>query len=124
MFIPWPIYLWLLFSSTCVAYDFFYIYLRPLSFRYNPYEWTFEPYQVYQFFDTLKINMDNRFLIIQSYLNAVEVLLLLLTGFLSLLPFRRLKFWCAVMLIVLSAFVFWKTVIYLAYDRHFITVSV
>ncbi len=124
MFIPWPIYLWLLFSSACVAYDFFYIYLRPLSFRYNPYEWTFEPYQVYQFFDTLKINMDNRFLIIQSYLNAVEVLLLLLTGFLSLLPFRRLKFWCAVMLIVLSAFVFWKTVIYLAYDRHFITVSV
>ena len=71
MFIPWPVYIWLIFSSACVTYDTLYIQLRPLTFRYNIYEWKFEPYQVYQFFDTLKINMEDQFLVIQSWLNAV-----------------------------------------------------
>jgi hypothetical protein len=124
MLIPWPVYLWLLFSSACILFDFFYIYLRPLSFRYNPYEWTFEPYQLYQFFDTLKINMEDRFLVIQSYLNLVEAALMLLTALVALLPFRRLKYVCGIIMLALVSCVFWKTVIYLVYDRNFITVSV
>jgi hypothetical protein len=124
MFIPWPAYIWLIFSSACVLYDFLYIYLRPLSFRFQPYEFTFEPYQIYQYFDTLKMNMNDRYLIIQNWLNLVEVSLILLTILLSWLPSKKLKFSSSIMLIVLSSFVFWKTVIYLWYDRPFITVSV
>ena len=70
MYIPWPVYIWLLFSSAAVTYDTLYIQLRPLTFRDHIYEWKFEPYQVYQFFDSLKINMDDRFLVIQSWLNV------------------------------------------------------
>ena len=124
MFIPWPVYIWLILSSACVMYDFLYIYLRPLSFRYNPYEYTFEPYQVYHYFDTLKLNMTDRFLIIQNWLNLIEVGLTWVIMLLSLLPFKRLKITTAIGLIVLSAFTFWKTVIYLWYDRAFITVSI
>jgi hypothetical protein len=123
MLIPWKVYLWLLFSTGCILYDFFYIYLRPLSFRYNPYEWTFEPYQLYQFFDTLKINMQDRYLVIQSYFNLVEAALMLLTALIALLPFRKLKFACGIIMMVLMCFVFWKTVMYLLYDRNFITIS-
>ena len=71
MFIPWPVYVWLIFSSAFVLYDFLYIYLRPLSFRFQPYEYTFEPYQIYQYFDTLKMNMNDRYLVIQNWLNLV-----------------------------------------------------
>jgi len=124
MFIPWPVYIWLVLSSACVLYDFLYIYLRPLSFRYQPYEYTFEPYQVYHYFDTLKMDMNDRYLIIHNWLNLIEVTLLITAMLLSWLPFRRLKFATAVIILVVSACVFWKTVIYLWYDRAFVTVSI
>lgn len=57
MLIPWPVYIWILLSSAAVAYDFIYIQTRPQSFVYDPKDLTFQPYMVYQFFDTLKINM-------------------------------------------------------------------
>ena len=123
MFIPWWVYLWLVLSSVAVIYDTFYIHLRPLSFRYNPYEWTFEPYQLYRYFDTLKDNMQDRFLVIQSWLNVAEVGIIWLAMFASVLPWKKIKFWSAMMLVVVSSFVFWKTVIYLWYDRAFVTVS-
>ena len=124
MFIPWPAYIWLIFSSVAVAYDFLYIQLRPLTFVDQIHQWKFEPYQVYQFFDPLKINMEDRFVVIQSWMNAIEVCLILLTIIVSLIPRRKVKFACAVMIIVLQSMVFWKTVIYLWYDRYFITVLV
>ena len=124
MFVPWAVYVWLLLSSAAVTYDTLYIQLRPETFRYHQYEWKFEPYQVYQFFDTLKINMDDRFLLIQSYLNVAEVALLLLALLLSLLPQRRTKFIAALLILVGQAMVFWKTIMYLCYDRPFVTVSV
>lgn len=123
MFIPWPCYVWILISTLGVIYDTLYIQLRPLTFRHNIYEWKFEPYQLYQFFDTLKVNMDDQFVVIQSWLNVVEVSLLWLIVLISLVPNKRVKFWAAMMLIAVSACVFWKTVIYLWYDRRFITVS-
>ena len=123
MLIPWPVYIWIILSSAAVTYDFIYIQTRPQSFVYDPKDLTFQPYMVYQFFDTLKINMQDQFVVIQSWLNAVEVVLGLLTIVLSLLPFKSLKFACAIMLIVISSFVFWKTVIYLWYDRPFVTDS-
>jgi hypothetical protein len=100
MFIPWAAYLWLIYSSAAVIYDTLYIQLRPLTFRYNIYEWKFEPYQVYAFFDTLKLNTEDQFVVIQSWLNAVEVAVILLVVLASLLPSRRVKYWSAVALVV------------------------
>lgn len=68
--------------------------------------------------------MEDRFLIVQSYLNLVEAALMLLTAVLALLPFRRLKYICGLVMLTLLCFVFWKTVFYLVYDRNFTTVSV
>lgn len=124
MYIPWPTYVWTVLCTVGVIYDTLYIQLRPLSFRYNIYEWKFEPYQVYQFFDTLKINMEDRFVVLQSWLSIAELALLWVAIIVSLLPSKRLKYWAALGVIVASAFTFWKTVIYLWYDRRFVTVSV
>jgi len=124
MFIPWATYLWLLLCTAGIVYDTLYIQLRPLSFRYNIYEWKFEPYQVYQFFDTLKTNMEDQFVVLQSWLSLVELGIFWLSMLMNLIPSRKVKYWAAVGVIVASAFTFWKTTIYLWYDRRFITVSV
>jgi hypothetical protein len=50
--------------------------------------------------------------------------MILVTILISWLPSKKLKFTSAILLIVLSSFVFWKTVIYLWYDRAFVTVSI
>ena len=41
MFIPRATYLWLLICTAGIIYDTLYIQLRPLTFRYNIYEWKF-----------------------------------------------------------------------------------
>lgn len=68
--------------------------------------------------------MTDRYLVIQNWLNLAEVCMILFTIILSWLPYKKIKFASAIMIIVLMSFVFWKTVIYLWYDRAFVTVSI
>lgn len=60
-------------------------------------------------------------MVIQSWLNLVEVTLILSAVLLSFSSCSVKQLVSGLMVLVGSAFIFWKTVIYLWYDHHFLT---
>ena len=60
-------------------------------------------------------------MVIQSWLNLVEICLAFLAVILSLCSSRSLKLKGALLAIVVSAFTFWKTVLYVWYAHPFLT---
>lgn len=124
MFIPKALNVWLLLSSLIVIYDATYVLLRPASmvggdlFRY------FSAYDLYIKYDTLYGNLSDSFVVIQSWLNLIEVTLILVALILSLSSCTIKKLISALVILMSSAFVFWKTVIYILYSHDFTTDAV
>jgi hypothetical protein len=117
--IPKWITLWLAVSSAVVLYDASYVLLRPSSMRGGPLFSYYSAYDLYIKFDTLYGNLADSFVVIQSWLNLVEISIIIYSLFLSRSSSTRIK--SALIMIVASAFVFWKTVIYVCYSHDFIT---
>jgi hypothetical protein len=124
MFVPKPLYLWLFLSAVIVLFDAAYVLLRPDTLQGGKYFSIFAPYDIYIKFDTLYAANTDSFVVIQSWLNIVEALLLFLAIFLSTRARLSSQFWGGLLVIVASAFVFWKTVIFLWYDTDFTTPAV
>ena len=68
--------------------------------------------------------MEDKYVVLQSWLSLVELALFWVSMLAALLPSKRLKYWAAMGVIVACGFTFWKTIIYLWYDRRFVTISV
>jgi len=124
MFVPKPLYLWLVLSAIIVIFDALYVLLRPETLRGGKYFNIFAPYEMYVKFDTLYGNNTDSFVVIQSWLNLIEAALLFIGVFLSLSSCLGKKLWGAILLIITSAFVFWKTVIFVWYDHDWTTPDV
>lgn len=124
MFVPNSLYIWLILSALIVLYDAAYVLLRPDSVRGGKYFHIFSGYDIYIKYDTLYAENNDSFVVIQSWLNIVEAILLLISVFLSLSSNLIFKIRGAFLVIVTSGFVFWKTVIFLIYDKDFITPAV
>ena len=120
--IPKWITLWLVVSSFVVLYDASYILLRPATMRGGPLFPFYSPYDLYIKFDTLYGNLTDSFVVIQSWLNLVEISIILFAVYLATSSDKRVK--AAITMIVASAFVFWKTVIYVFYSHDFTTAAV
>lgn len=120
--IPQWITLWLVVSSFVVLYDASYVLLRPASMRGGPLFSFYSPYDLYIKFDTLYGNLTDSFVVIQSWLNLAEISIILFAVYLSKSSDKRIK--AAIIMIVASAFVFWKTVIYVFYSHDFTTEEV
>ena len=124
MFVPKWLNIWLVLSSLIVIFDASYVLLRPASMRGGHLFPYFSPYELYIQFDTLYGNLTDSFVVIQSWLNLVEVSLILLAVALSLSSCIIKKLVSALIVLTASAFVFWKTVIYILYSHDFTTDAV
>jgi hypothetical protein len=124
MFIPKGIRIWLIVSAIIVIYDASYVLLRPLSMRGGKLFSIFFPYELYTQYDTLYANLTDSFVVIQSWLNIVEAALLFIAVYLSNSTCIIKNLSGAILSIVTSAFVYWKTVIFLIYDKDYLTPKV
>lgn len=119
MLIPLPLRFWLVLSSLVVIYDASYVLLRPRSMLNGDLFSLFSPYDLYIKYDTLYGNLKDSFVVIQSYLNLVEVTLLLVSVALAASSCWKKQFIGAFIAIVGSSFVLWKTIIYVLYVEDF-----
>lgn len=124
MFVPKWLYIWLVASSLIVIFDASYVLLRPDSMQGGSLFAYFSPYDLYIKYDTLYGNLTDSFVVIQSWLNLVEVTLILAAVGLSLSSCPIKKLVAALVILVSSAFVFWKTVIYILYSHDHTTEAV
>jgi hypothetical protein len=120
-FIPGWLMVWLVASSLIVIYDASYVLLRPASMEGGKLFPYYSAYALYIQYDTLYGNLKDSFVVIQSWLNLVEVALTLTAVTLSFSSCTIKQLVSGLMVIVGSAFIFWKTVIYLSYDHQFLT---
>lgn len=124
MFVPKWLTIWLVLSSLIVIFDASYVLLRPATMRGGDLFPYFSPYALYIQFDTLYGNLTDSFVVIQSWLNLVEVSLILFAVALSLSSCIIKKLVSALIVLTASAFVFWKTVIYIWYSHDFTSEAV
>lgn len=120
LFIPRWLMVWLVASSLIVIYDASYVLQRPASMEGGALFHIYSPYALYIQFDTLYGNLKDSFVVIQSWLNLVEVTLVLSAVLLSLSSCTVKQLISGLIVVVGNAFIFWKTVIYLWYDHHFL----
>jgi hypothetical protein len=85
------------------------------------YYWLFKPYELYYKFDTLYAQNNDRFVVIQSWLNACEFLIAMIATVLCLFGSKMLKDVGSIICLIVSVMVFWKTVIFVWYDDAFLT---
>lgn len=121
MYLSKFVYFWLILSATIVIWDATYVLLRPHSLAGGKYFQYFSPYQLYIKFDTLYGDNNDTFVRIQAWLNYVEIALTYTAVILSLRACKNAKVKGAFLAIVVSAFTFWKTVIYVWYAEPFLT---
>lgn len=121
MYLSKFVYFWLILSATIVIWDATYVLLRPLSLAGGKYFQFFAPYQHYIKFDTLYADNNDNFVRIQAWLNYIEIVLTYTAVFLSLRSCKGSNVKGAFLAIVVSAFTFWKTVIYVWYAEPFLT---
>jgi hypothetical protein len=124
MFVSKGLLVWLVVSAIIVVFDAFYVINRPETMRGGKYFAFFQPYEIYIKFDTMYALNNDTFVVIQSWLNLVESGLLFIAVYLSVSNCLGKKLWGAILTILTSAMVFWKTVIFLIYDKDFITQDV
>jgi len=115
--IPRFITIWILIAGLVVTWDAGYVLNRPHSMAGGYLFWLFQPYAKYITLDLLYGNTQNSFVVAQSWLNVLEILL----GFFSLAMYHYSKsstkknLACLLLLITCVA-TFAKTVLYFCHD--------
>jgi hypothetical protein len=122
-FIPPWLKIWFFFSALIVFFDAFFIINRPLTLKGGPYYNIYYLYDNYTIYDKLYASLTDPFVVIQSWLNVVEGILLLSSLLISIPNSVRYRMWAAIIATLASAFVFWKTVIFIWYDHDWISLE-
>lgn len=121
MFVPKPILLWIFVSSVIVCFDAFFVLNRPDTLKGGKYYGIFQLYENYYRFDTLYNMNDDLFVVIQSWLNIAEAVISLFAILMCLAKCPGKKLIGAFMCLIVSAMIFWKTVIFVWYDHSWLT---
>ncbi len=111
-------------SAVIVLFDAFYVINRPATLKNGSLAWLFEPYQIYIQYDTLYGPNNDSFVVIQSWMNLVEAVLLLISVWLSVSSCRIKNIIGAHLAVITSVMVFWKTVVYVFYSADWTTRAV
>jgi hypothetical protein len=109
---------WLLVSLVIVVIDCVYLLQRPHTMAGGAFGHLFPQYAIYIKYDRLYADLEDRFVVIMSWMNLPELALQLLAVVLS---YRRGQRAASVVLIICSTMTFWKTVLYMWYDMAFLT---
>lgn len=120
-FIPGFLKFWFFVSSLVVFFDASFVIQRPETMKGGELYKYYFPYDNYVVYDTLYSDLKDSFVVIQSWLNVVEGVALLVAFGLSYLQCVKIKLWSALIGVVASTCVFWKTVIFVWYDHDFST---
>lgn len=121
MFISKGIIFWLVISSIIVYFDAFYIIMRPETLSGGKYYDIFKPYELYVQFDKLYGMNDDSFVYIQAWLNVIESTLMLVGVSIAISSCKIKQISGALLCLITSTMVFWKTVIFVWYDREWLT---
>jgi len=113
-FMPLWVTAWAIIGSLICIWDATYVLTRPRSMANGDLFYIFFPYAKYITLDPLYGNLENAFVIAQSYMNYVELILTLFSVILYHI-FGRRNLGCLVLLI--SSVMTWsKTVLYFTHD--------
>lgn len=115
------ILLWLILSSLVVYLDGFFVLNRPDTMNGGKYYHIYKPYDLYLQFDQLYGALDNLFVYIIAWLNVIESTVCLLGVLIYLSSKPAIKMLGALVCLVASVMVFWKTVLYMWYDRDWLS---
>ena len=124
MYLSKGVVAWLVISSIIVIIDGFYILARPETLKGGKYATFYQPYQLYIQYDRLYDNNNDKFVPIVAYLNLAEVVVTVIGFLFTLMSSKAAKLKGAILMIMSSAFVFWKTVIYIWYDIPYMSDAV
>lgn len=119
--IPGFIKFWFFLSAIIVFFDAAFVILRPETQKGGSLYQIFHPYEHYIYYDTLYGDLNDSFVVIQSWLNIVEGIALLIAVALSLSSKVSTQLWSALIGVITSTCVFWKTVIFIWYDKDWTT---
>lgn len=122
-FIPGFLKFWFFVSALIVFFDASFVLQRPETLKGGNLYHIYFPYDNYVIYDTLYADLKDSFVVIQSWLNIVEGLFLIIAVLMSLSTCIKVKLWSAVIGVIASTMVFWKTVIFVWYDHDFATES-
>jgi adiponectin receptor len=117
---PLWIKIWLFASSLVVCWDFSFVLNRPDSMKGGPLNFLFKPYELYVTIDTMYGDLNDRFVVLQSYLNIIEVIMNFIAFFLLISKSKSAQFAGSFLAIFSLSCTFWKTVLYTFYDGHFV----
>jgi hypothetical protein len=123
MYLTTGVKIWLFLSSIIVIMDAFYCLNRPQTLKGGIYESYFSLYQHYVRYDSLYGDNQDLLLPVIAYLNLAEVVVTVLGYFLTLFSSKSSQLKGALLIVIASAFVFWKTVIYIIYDIEYMSES-
>lgn len=121
MIVPKPALVWIFVSNIIVCIDAFFVLNRPHTLKGGIYYDFFHLYENYYKFDTLYAMNEDKFVVIQSWLNICEAVIAFLAVILCLSSCRIRRATGAVLCFTVSAFVFWKTIIFVWYDHYWLS---
>ncbi len=109
--------IWIAVGSVICIWDACYILSRPASMFKGSLFWLFQPYAKYITLDPLYGNLNNSFVIAQSYVNCIEVIF----GLLSIILFHYcrtigMKNFSSLLLLLVSVATLAKTILYFIND--------
>lgn len=120
-FIPGFLKVWFVISAFIVFFDASFVIQRPETMKGGNLYHIYYLYDNYILYDTLYADLNDVFVICQSWLNIVEGIMLLISVAISFNKCIKIKLWSAVIGAIASTMVFWKTVIFVWYDHTFVT---
>lgn len=116
-FIPGFLKFWFIVSALIVFFDASFVLQRPETLKGGSLYKYYFPYDNYIIYDTLYSNLQDSFVTIQSWLNIVEAVFLIIAVVLTLSKKISTNLWAAFIGVLASTCVFWKTVIFVWYDH-------
>lgn len=119
--IPGFLKFWFFVSAIIVFLDASFILQRPETQNGGSLYKYYFLYDNYVIYDTLYADLKDSFVVIQSWLNIVEGIFLLIAVFMSFSSKFSTQLWSAFIAILASTCVFWKTVIFVWYDHDWST---
>lgn len=118
MYVSKKVCLWMLISAIIVCIDAFFVINRPETLKGGKYYQYFSLYELYTKYDTLYQMNDDKFVLIQSYLNICEAILTIFGLMVAFSSCKIKKLIGGLVCLVINTMILWKTVIFIWYDSY------
>jgi hypothetical protein len=122
-FVPRWFVVWMVISYLIMIWDASYVLLRPATMKSGHLFSYYSPYELYIKYDTLYGNLKDRFVVAQSQLNLIEVVIAFIALAAASSKIERTRLAGGLLCLVVTCFTFWKTVLYVVYGSDHLVVE-